>query len=94
MNRVKNLLISLFLFCFGIYFAVLCIGKINELGWNIVTPSEQVRTPRHPDGEDLSQFILSILCGLGGIFGGISYLYFALSRHYNSSNQEQIEDNK
>ena len=49
------------------------------MGWGILDPSEQVRTIRHPYGEDWVQLMFSIICGVGGILGGVFYLCCAIS---------------
>lgn len=66
MQRIMNLLIGIFLIIFGAYFIYLCA----------IDPEAQIRTLRHPTGEDFSQSILSAICGLGGIICGVSHLRY------------------
>lgn len=50
------------------------------MGWDIINPEAQIKTLRHPDGEDLSQLILSTMCALGGIVGGIYYIVLSFMK--------------
>jgi hypothetical protein len=84
-KRLSNFFIGVFWTVFGCWFVYLCISKIHQMGWNIINPEAQIRTLRHPDGEDLSQLILSIPCALGGILGGIYYFVLSLRKDNNEN---------
>ena len=79
-KRLTNLFIGVFLTIFGAVFIYLCISNIQRMGWNIINPEEQTRTLRHPEGEDISQLILSTMCALGGIVGGIYYIVLSFMK--------------
>jgi drug/metabolite transporter (DMT)-like permease len=79
-KRLTNLLIGVFLTIFGVVFIYLCISNIQRMGWDIINPEAQIKTLRHPDGEDLSQLILSTMCALGGIVGGIYYIVLSFMK--------------
>jgi hypothetical protein len=80
MKKLINLFISILSFIFGIYFIYLCVVNIDRMGWSIFSPEAQLSTPRHPTGEDFSQLILSLMCGLVGIVSGIGYLWMCLQK--------------
>jgi hypothetical protein len=82
-KRLSNFLIGVFLTVFGSWFVYLCILNIQRMGWDIINSEAQIRTLRHPDGEDISQLILSIPCALGGILGGIYYFILSFKKDNN-----------
>jgi len=90
-KRLSNLFIGVLLTIFGAVFIYLCISNIQRMGWDIINPEAQIRTLRHPDGEDLSQFILSAMCALGGIVGGIYYIVSSFMKEKDEK-QKTISD--
>lgn len=85
---VLNILIGIFFIIIGAYFLYLCAISIRGMGWDILNSEVQMITLRHPAGEELNQFILLAICGLGGIVCGVSHLWYLSGNREGDDGQD------
>ncbi|BHH82370.1 hypothetical protein [Desulforhopalus sp. 52FAK] len=60
-KKIKKYLWGFLSLGLGLYLSYLCIENIGRMGLDIFNPEAQDVTLRHSWGEDLSQFILSLV---------------------------------
>ena len=76
MKKIKQYFLVFCSFLIGFYFSRLCYKYVGAMGWDIFNSNAQNVTTRHPWGEDLSQFILSLMGAVAGFSSALGYIFF------------------